>query len=359
MYKFKIIKFKTVIKKYNLFKVLIVLLFVSLTSCATIFNSKKTTVNISTDKASRLIYKADTIAINIEKTKIYPTRSKLPLDFTIITDSLTQNFSFKRKTSILFWLNLNYTYGLGMLVDFTNPKRFTYNKNLHFITDSITNSIVLSSKKVTLLPKNNWFLYTSPLQAIDAFSTPMLTLGTEYFFKDNISISAEYGRKYTALPRRNFNVSFLKNKAALYRVETKWYNGINLTNNVHLNEYLGLEYRLLKSQFNQNIRYFESNNRNSNNFFTIDDFATKKSVSIINLKYGVLVPLGKQLYFDFYSGFGVRIKSFKHFNLQYNRSIHTIDDENSWIFGDYNRFQDYNRKAFFNYSLGFKFGIKL
>lgn len=346
-------------KKHNILKVLLIFFFISLTSCATLLNGKATTVKISTDKASQLIYNKDTIAVSAERIEIYPVRSKLPLEFTIVKDSITKDFSFKRKTSALFWLNINWTYGLGMLVDFTNPKRFTYKRNLHFTTDSASNQIVLSTKKVTLLPKNKWFLYTSPLQAIDAFSTPMLTLGTEYFIKNNISLSAEYGKKYTDLPDRGFNVSFLKNKGALYRIEAKWYNAINLTNNVHLNEYLGLEYRLIKSQFNENIRYFDFDSRNSNDFFTVDDFATKKSVSIINLKYGILLPLGKQLYFDFYSGFGVRIKNFEYINLEYNPSIHTIENDDEWLITDYNQFQNRNIKTFFNYSLGFKFGIKL
>lgn len=342
------------LKLKTIFKIGVLFIAISLTSCASVFNGRSTTVNFSADNPSQLIYKKDTIAINMEKVAINPTRSRKPLEFTIVKDSLTEAFALKRKTSVLFWLNLPYTYGVGMLIDFTNQKRFTYKKNLYFITDSVTNQIVLSNKKVTRLPKNKWFLYTSPLQAIDVFSTPMLTLGTEYFVRDNVSLSAEFGAKYTNLPRRDFNLSFLENRSFLYRLETKWYNFINLTNDVHLNEYLGLEYRLLKSQFNDNINYFEAN---TNNFDITDNFATKKTVAIVNLKYGILVPLGKRFYFDFYSGFGIRIKSFKHFNLEYDRSIHWLNNNGEWF--SFNSFQDYDKRAFFNYALGFKFGIKL
>ncbi|MFI1772138.1 hypothetical protein [Thalassobellus citreus] len=342
--------------KKSVFIVLIILL---LNSCATVFNKKTTSVNITTDKESQLIYNSDTITINKERIKIHPIRSKKPLEFTILKDSLKENFSLKRKTSFLFWLNLNYTYGLGMLVDFTNDKRFTYKHNLHFITDSISNKIVLSNKKITRLPKNTLFLYTSPLQAIDVFSMPALTLGAEYFIKDNISLSAEYGIKYTNIPNQDYNISYLKNKGLLYRLETKWYNGINLTNNVHSNEYLGIELRVIKNQYNDYINYSERNNSPNEYNYITDDFATKKNVTIVNLKYGLIVLLGKKTYLDFYSGFGVRVKKFNHLNLEYDKSIHRLDFPDDFALFDYRDFKNYNKKSFFNYSLGCKFGIKL
>lgn len=341
-------------KKLTLF----LLIILTLTSCATILNGKKTVVKISADNESKIVFEKDTISINKKEIIIYPNRSKKPLKIIVLKDSLSQDFYFNRKLSSLFALNFFNNYGIGILVDLTNNKRFTYRHNLHFITDTISNKIQLSNKKVTVLPKNSFLLYTSPLQFLDLFSIPMFTLGTEYFIQNNISLSAEFGYKIKNATSSYEHTSYLKDNAFTYRFETKLYNAINLTNNVHLNEYVSLEFRKIKSQYNDYIDYTEINNSDIENYIT-DDFGTKKDVTIINLKYGLLVPLGERFYFDFYSGFGIRVKKFNHINLEYNKSIHHINFSDSLSLFDFREFKSYDKKSFLNYSLGFKFGFKL
>lgn len=338
--------------------ILFLIIILTLNSCATILNGKKTIVKISADKESKIVFEKDTIPINKKEIIIYPNRSKKPLKIIVLKDSLSQDFYFNRKISSLFALNFFNNYGIGILVDLTNNKRFTYRHNLHFITDSISKKILLSNKKVTVLPKNNFLLYTSPLQALDLFSIPMFTFGTEYFIQNNISLSAEFGYKIKNATSSYEHTSYLKDNAFTYRFETKLYNVINLTNNVHLNEYVSLEFRKIKSQYNDYLEYTERDNTDMVDYIT-DDFGTKKNVTIINLKYGLLVPLGEIFYFDFYSGLGIRIKKFNHINLEYNKSIHQIDFSDDLSFFDFRSFKNYDQKSFLNYSLGFKFGIKL
>ena len=328
-----------------------------LNSCASILNGERTSIKISSDNESEIVFKKDTLALNRKRGFINPIRSKETLTITVLKDSLKDNFYLKPKLSNLFWGNISFNYGLGILVDLSSDKRFTYKHNLHFVTDTIANKIILSNKKIAIMPKNKFLLYTSPLQFLDFFSIPMPTLGTEYFIKKNISLSAEYGFRNSNFRNSPHNISYLKGKASTYRFETKFYNNINLTNNVHLNEYLSLEFREIKSQYNDIISYRLEDNPNQDNYFT-DDFATKKTVTIINLKYGLFVPIGKTFYLDFYSGFGVRIKNFNHINLEYDKSIHQIYYEDDIVF-DFKEFKNYTQKSFLNYSLGFKFGIKL
>jgi hypothetical protein len=329
-----------------------------LNSCASILNGERTSIKISSDNESETVFKKDTIFTNQKQSIIRPLRSKKTIKISVLKDSLKQDFYLKPKLSSILWLNA-YTYGLGMFIDRSSNKRFTYKHNLHFVTDSVSQKIVISRKKVALLPKNKFFLFTTPLLAFDFFSIPILSLGLEYFIKDNLSLSAEYGVKLYSINSQKPKVSYLKDKALTYRLEAKWYNGINLTKNVHLNEYIALEFREISSQYNDHINYFERNDSNRNNYI-IDDFATIKRVTILNLKYGLLVPLGNRFYFDFYSGFGIRIKRFNHLNLEYNKTIHQIYDEDE-IFPSFplRGFKNYTQKPFLNYSLGFKFGIKL
>jgi hypothetical protein len=341
-------------KKIIVFLILILLC----NSCASILNKKTTRVKLSADTEANVVYQKDTLFIHKKPIVIKPIRSKEALKITVLKDSLKQDFSIEPKISTWFWVNITHNYALGMLIDFTNNKRFTYKRSLHFVTDSISNKIVFSTKKVTSIPKNTFFLYTSPLQFLDFFNEPMATLGAEYSFMKNISLSAEYGFKNSLFRKRNHNVKFLEEKARIFRLETKWYNVVNVTKNVHLNEYLALEYREIKSQYNDNITYNNRVSFSGRNFIS-DDFATVKTVRIFNIKYGILVPISNTFYFDFYTGFGIRTKNFNHVNLEYNREIHQIDFRDTLFLFDTSSFEDYTQKTFFNYTLGFKFGIKL
>lgn len=343
----------------NLKKIALLLIgILILNSCATIINGKKAAVNISADQKGKIVFQNDTIVINTEQTTIRPIRSKKPLEFKVIKDSLQENFSFNSKVSPLFWANIFNNYGIGMLVDFTNDNRFTYNHNLHFVTDSITNTIELSNKKIAIIPKNKIFIYTSPLQFLDFFSIPIATIGSEYFIRNNFSIGLEYGFRNSIHHPNSFDISYLKEKAMVKRLELKMYNIINLTNNVHSNEYISLEFREIKSQYNDQLEYTLKDNSLQNQYI-VDDFATKKTVGIFNLKYGLLVPIGTKFYFDFYSGIGVRIKKFNHLNLEFDNSKHEIYYHDDLTFFDFTEFKNYTEKSFLNYSLGFKFGIKL
>lgn len=327
-----------------------------LNSCASLLNGDLTKVKISADKESKIVFNKDTISINREQTTIRPKRSKKPLRLIVLKDTLQKDFYFRRQLSATNLLNI-YNYGIGFLVDLTNEKRFTYKKNLHFVTDSIKNKITLSSKKVTFIPKKTLFIYTNPPQLFDLISFPKVTIGIEYFFLKNLSLSAEYGFLAPNAEISRYNVEYLKEKATTYRFEAKWYNTINFTENVHIDEYVGLEMRDINAQYNDFLGYYKGSTTQSNNII-IDDFATKKKVTVLNVKYGLLLPIGKRFYFDFYTGLGLRIKRFNHLNLEYNKEIHQLNESDFFSF-DWNRFNDYKSKSILNISLGFKFGIKL
>ncbi|WP_439128095.1 hypothetical protein [Polaribacter sp.] len=338
-------------KKIGLFLVAII----TLNSCATILNGKTTTVKISSDRPSKIIFKKDTISINNRKTTIKPKRSKKPLKITVLKDTLQQDFYFEKKISATSILNL-YNYGIGLIPDIFTQKIYRYPNNLHFITDSTSNKIVLGHKKIVAIPKNKLFVYTSILAPFDIFSIPMLTIGTELFLAKNFSLSAEYGRLFPNVKLSSHEISYLEEKAFSLRFEGKWYNGINLTKNVHLNEYLGLEFRSINSQYNDILDYYEDNTNFTYENIIRDDFATKKRVTIINLKYGLLVPITKRFYFDFYTGLGLRIKRFNHINLEFDKNIHQIYDDNFPSF-DVRVFKNYDKRILSNFTLGCKFGI--
>jgi hypothetical protein len=338
--------------------ILLIGLFIILNSCTTLLNGTKTKVKIYAPKGTTINYKETNQTLDEDKIEIFPERSKDSLQFIVANDSLTTTLSFRRKTSPLIFLNLPYTYGLGVLVDLTNPKRFTYLRNVNLKIDTTNNQFYHSDEKIIQFKKETVFLYTSPLRAMDVLSTPMLTLGTEYFFVDNISISAEYGTRYLKNWRYDPKYRFIKHLGRSIRFELKFYNLGTIFNNVRINEYIGLEARFIRTQTNDDISYRVYNEDIS--FIRNEVLNIQNSVDIFNLKYGVNFPIGEHLYLDLYMGLGQRTRTVKNPNSSYqNSNTRDFDDDDNWIFPDRPKYEGIDDLNTLNFSLGFKFGIKL
>lgn len=97
-----------------------------MTSCASILNQKHKTISIYTTKTTKIIYKTDTLKTSNNKTNIRVDRSNNPIKIIAKTDSLTKTIEIKPKNSPLYWYNIGYNFGIGMLIDQNNPKRYTY-----------------------------------------------------------------------------------------------------------------------------------------------------------------------------------------------------------------------------------------
>ena len=337
--------------------VLLICIALLLNSCATILNGSNTKVKIYAPENTTVEYNNQTYILDEGKTNIFPERSRDSLKFTLKKDSVSTDFAFKRRTSPLFYLNLPYTYGLGMLVDFTNEKRFTYKRNLSFEIDSTTNTFQIYKGKSNPFKQHNVFIYTSPLLAIDVFTQPMLSIGTEYFPLENLSISVEYATVYTNRLRDNSKPKSFENKGRSFRYELKYYNLVSISNNPRVNEYIGIEARFIRQQYNKELRYYRTNQ--DINYFINEPIAVFKSVDIFNLKYGLNFPVGKRMYIDLYSGLGYRHKTFKNPNRLYNpEADELIDDIDHYWRINNNYLEDRDDSKLFNFSLGFKFGIK-
>ncbi|MBV7268189.1 hypothetical protein [Winogradskyella luteola] len=335
-------------------------LFLLLNSCATVLNKKTTKVKIHAPHGTKVSLNGKTHFVKNESIKIFPKRSKDSLRLIVSNDSISNNFALRKKTSGTIALNLflPYTFGAGFLVDLTNHKRFTYKKNLYFDIDSINNRFYMPRKKPLLFKKNDVFIYTTPLKAIDIFSQPMLTIGAEYFFTNKMSFSAEYGTVYTKRlgSGRNPKLQLVEDKGRAFRYELKYYNLISISNNPRVNEYIGVEARFLRYQFNDDIRF---SRKIDDIRYTVDEtLVVQKSIDIFNIKYGLNYPIGKRLYIDLYSGFGIRIRTLKNPNRNYNPDTDFLLDEDSHYDFRRNNIEGINEGNDFNFSLGFKFGYK-
>ena len=77
----------------------------TLCSCATIFNAKKTNVIILTNVPSKLTIGKDTMNNLTTYKSLTVERNKKPLIVTAYNDSLTKTVIIKSKNSFAYWLN--------------------------------------------------------------------------------------------------------------------------------------------------------------------------------------------------------------------------------------------------------------
>ena len=103
--------------------ILSILAFMS--SCATLLNPPHKYVTIHTTKPTQIIHGETIISTVDNKAHLRAERKNAPLQITAITDSLEKSIEIEQKNSVAFWTNL-FNYGIGMLVDRNNPKRYTY-----------------------------------------------------------------------------------------------------------------------------------------------------------------------------------------------------------------------------------------
>lgn len=349
-------------KKISFYYIILLLL----SSCATLLNRPVTKIKISSETDSKLVFLKDTINISQKPTTIRPFRSKKVLKLSVFNDSLQNDFLFKRKISEMYWANI-FAFSIspvGFGVDLLSDKRFSYESSVHFKVDSTSNQMIISREKVSPNSKKTFFIYTSPLQAFDFSSVYMPTIGTEYFINKRLSSSIEFGYNANPFPR-NKKTKIGKEYAYLYRTEFKYYPKKNFFKSVRTNEYFSFEYRQINSQFNNKISYYLINNNliNDNDDFFYewinDNFITQKKVSVFNIKYGFLVPIRKNFYFDFYTGIGLRLKNYNYIDLEYDPEIHDRESFGYSIIPSYTRFTNDKRQVISNFSLGLKFGIKL
>ena len=169
-------------------------------SCATISNSKSTTVKIIANSPITVTYKDSLITPSKKTSKIKPLRQKDSLKFTIHSNNINKTFTFPSKKAIEYWMNIPTTYGLGFLVDYKNNKRFDYKREYYFEVDSINNTIdylkIRNRKQELFLTismpyVNSFLLNRNNEQNISSTGFLGVGVGLEYFYHKKRFVDAK------------------------------------------------------------------------------------------------------------------------------------------------------------------------
>ena len=99
-------------------------------SCATYLNLPYKDINFYTIEPGKIIFNADTLQTSNNKAILRVERKKETLEIIAKTDSITKSFEIQPFNSLMYWANLC-NYGLGMIVDKDNPKRYSYPQSIY------------------------------------------------------------------------------------------------------------------------------------------------------------------------------------------------------------------------------------
>ena len=177
--------------KQTLFVLIVSIL---LSSCATIINQPYKNVKVYTTEPSKIIYGQDTIKTINNKANLLVERKKELLSIVTMTDSITKTIEIKPRNSFMYWCNITHTFGIGLLVDMKNPKRYSYPERIYINSADTINKYYKygkSNNKGELdlhlsLPHFNFFNLTPQGEGMKVGASFWgLTVGLDYYHSKN------------------------------------------------------------------------------------------------------------------------------------------------------------------------------
>ena len=203
----KTITFQQEIKSMNKWiKTYAVVSFIFLfSSCATILNQPVQKIIITTGKNIKVISVEKAVLIDSSKHTHTPkeyflTRSNTPLIINVQTDSTKNIIILKPKSSFAYWYNIISNFGIGMLIDKDNLKRYAYPK-INYISVEDTGIAIKSAapiKKGTInlslsLPFTTVFNIIDSNGKYNSAGVFGLEAGADFFYKNNTNLSVNIG----------------------------------------------------------------------------------------------------------------------------------------------------------------------
>jgi hypothetical protein len=109
----------------------LLMLAFGLSSCATILNSRKERVDIIPTVPARAVVGLDTIEMVKNRIRLNVPRSEQALRVKLLAGKFANEYQIESKNSFAYWFNLYANYGIGMLIDQDNPKRYSYPSRIY------------------------------------------------------------------------------------------------------------------------------------------------------------------------------------------------------------------------------------
>lgn len=295
----------------RIINIVLLILIMSFSSCATIFNAKTTYVTVITNKPSKMILEGRTLNYTGTKKIINVERKKEPLNITVFNDSLTKTVDIASINSFAYWLNLYPSWHLwtGFLIDAKKNKRYSYPETVYIDLAQNDGTYLTYKPLDKKYSKYSNILKLSPLKIYDLMN-PSIDL--IYERRTGKSLSTQFMVSYLMSNSVwDFGNSF-KPEIKGFRVaaEEKYY----FRKSANLGPYISFEVNYMKNHYRDiatfGPKYIHGDTTHIFNEYA-DSIGIKKQTYTFNFKYGYQFIL-KRLSIDFSAGIGLRYKDVVH-----------------------------------------------
>jgi hypothetical protein len=291
-----------------------IFLFVSgvmLSSCATLFNSKYTTVTVHSEKPRQLVVNTDTLERISNIHEISVLRDKAPLNLTFVDDSLSKSISIPSQNSAAYWLNLypSVPLFLGFYIDTKTKRRYTYPKNIYMDLNNPENTYLsnFSLDSSEIIHPN--FLKVTPLKILGTFN-PSIELS--YGRRTGKHYYSEISLGYILPESYSYSDPIIKPemKGFTLGLEEKYFYNISGP----VSNYVGFECAYLNNQFKDVWTFEKAKKYLDSNYISYQDtIGIKKQTIRFNFKVGRQYVY-ESLVIDIYAGLGLRFKDVRHYD---------------------------------------------
>ncbi len=296
-------------KKLSL-PIILTIISLILSSCATMLNSNRTSLTINTSIPCKLVVNKDTVNNYITQKNITVERDKKPLVVTAFNDSLTKTIIIDSKNSFAYWLNLypNWHLWTGFIIDTKTKKRYTYPTTIYI------DLVKKDSSYLTFIPlAKPYDKYLNIIKITPLKSIGIVNPGLEISFERKFSnyFTTQLMASYLfSISVWDLNSDFKSNtKGYRFAIEEKYY----FKNSAPIGPYISLEFDYLRNQYHDIVNFSDSNilSVTSNNNYYFDTIGIRKKTYSFNFKLGYQIVI-KRFSVDFYAGLGARYKDVVH-----------------------------------------------
>lgn len=290
--------------KKRLLNIISLILVLSLSSCASIFNSRQTYSRIVTNEPSKLTINGEENSHLVDQKEIWINRTKEPLEITAESTENKKKVFVNAKNSFMFWANL-YNYGLGMLIDKNNPKRYHYPRTiyLNLKDSSATYQTYVPYKKINDSLKNQ--IKFTPLKLIG-----LVNPGLELAYERKTS------SKFSTQLMGSLLFDYQKSNTTLAGFRTSIEEKFFYRKSAPIGPYLSFEINYLQKKYYDSWNfvvediYYNPDYENTN---YSDNYGINKKTLSFNLKWGYQTII-KRFVIDFYTGLGLKYRDVQHFD---------------------------------------------
>jgi len=286
--------------------ILLTVMSLIFSSCATLLNSKTDSIKIVTNEPSLITIDNYTFPETSNLHLVKVERSKDSIGISAFSDHNNKTVKINAKNSFAYWLNLYpSTAWTGFLIDKNNPKRYSYPKTVYIALNDNSNNYLTYRPLDSVYSKYTNILKVIPLRAVCEINS-----GFEISYEKRLSNSFSTQLTATYLfPASIWDLSYdfkPQNKGFRLAVEEKYY----MKKSAPLGQYISFEFNYLKNNYQAIGRFgvadiYSDTTYNDTNYD--DTIRIDKHTFSFHLKIGYQHII-KRFSIDVFAGLGVRYK---------------------------------------------------